>query len=300
MGTIALGFGGLFPTNGTAAPQEMGSATPDSFATTPERVVVLNWDLLEQVLELGVTPVGAPNLEGYKNWVVIPKLPDSIQDIGTRAEPNLEKITQLKPDVILAASPQKDLLEVLERIAPVVYLPNFREQDQAGPVALEHFRTLATLLARKETAQKKIQAMTDRFRELKTQLSQAFPAPIRVVPMRFSSTTSVFIYSRNSTAQYVLEQLGLTAALPLPPTPWGIAQKRLKDLQHITDAYVLYVLPFPDEKKLKQSVLWRAMPFVHKGHVNSVRPVWNYGGAMSLLYMAEEFTRSLMKMVPEQ
>lgn len=58
-------------------------------------------------------------------WVVQPEVPNSVQDIGTRTEPNLEKIAALKPDVILAAGPQQDLLATLGRIAPVVYLPNF-------------------------------------------------------------------------------------------------------------------------------------------------------------------------------
>lgn len=269
-----------------------------SFSVAPQRAVVLNWDLLEQILELDVVPVGTANISGYQEWVVQPNIPASVEDIGTRAEPNLEKIAQLQPDIIIAASPQKDLLEVLGQIAPVVYLPNYSQEDQAAEQAIRHFRTLAKLFGKEDLAERKLREMEDRFKELKQQLSKAFVRPPEVVAMRFSNTTSVFIYTENSTAQYVLEQLGLVTAMPQPAKAWGIVQKRLKDLQHVKEGYVLYVLPFPDEAKLQKSVLWRAMPFVRGKRVNSVPSVWNYGGAMSLRYLAEAFTQSLLELVP--
>ncbi len=39
------------------------------------------------------------------------------------------------------------------------------------------------------------------------------------------------------------------------------------------------------------------MPFVKQGRINSVRPVWNYGGVFSLL-MAEALTESLLQVAP--
>ncbi|CAG19975.1 putative iron(III) ABC transporter, periplasmic iron-compound-binding protein [Photobacterium profundum SS9] len=120
-----------------------------TFAESPKRVVVLNWDLLEQLLALEITPLAAPNVIGYQQWVVRPTAPDSIEEIGTRSEPNLEKIAALHPDVIIAASPQQDLLPILESIAPVVYLSNFGKQEDAAPVAIKHFKTLAHCLVKK-------------------------------------------------------------------------------------------------------------------------------------------------------
>lgn len=90
----------------------------------PQRVVVLDWDLLEQLLTLDIIPVGATEIASYNQWVVQPAAPEVIQEVGTRAEPNLEKIAALKPDIILASASQQDLLPILERIAPVLYLPN--------------------------------------------------------------------------------------------------------------------------------------------------------------------------------
>ncbi|MCV5222556.1 iron-siderophore ABC transporter substrate-binding protein, partial [Escherichia coli] len=58
-----------------------------TFEQVPQRDVVLNWDILEQVLALDIEPIAAPNLPGYRQWVVNPYAPESIEDIGTRAEP---------------------------------------------------------------------------------------------------------------------------------------------------------------------------------------------------------------------
>ncbi|WP_227876289.1 iron-siderophore ABC transporter substrate-binding protein [Photobacterium frigidiphilum] len=280
-----------------------------TFAESPKRVVVLNWDLLEQLLALEVTPLAAPNVIGYQQWVVRPTAPDSIEEIGTRSEPNLEKIAALNPDVIIAASPQQDLLPILESIAPVVYLSNFGKQEDAAPVAIKHFKTLATLFDKEALASQKLQQMDTRFTELRQQLEAKFfkyelaKDPVQKLPdvvvMRFSTPSSVFFYTENSTTQYVVNKLGLSNPLPFQDQPWGVIQRRINKLQYIEDGYVLYILPFPEEKKLKESVLWQAMPFVQNKHVHSVRSVWNYGGAMSLLYMAEAITDSLLEVAPE-
>ncbi len=127
-----------------------------TFEQAPQRVVALNWDVLEQVLALEIKPIAAPNLAGYRQWVVNPYAPETIEDIGTRAEPNLEKIASLNPDVIIAASPQQDLIPLLKQIAPVVYLPNFSENEQAAETAIRHFRTLGKLFDKQHLVEEKL------------------------------------------------------------------------------------------------------------------------------------------------
>lgn len=269
------------------------------FAGPPKRVVVLDWDLLEQLLTLNVTPIGATELSGYQQWVVEPTAPSSIEEVGTRAEPNLEKIAALQPDAIIASSAQEDLLPLLQKIAPVVYLPNFSQKDDAGTVAIAHFNTLAQLFDRTELAEHYLTEMDKRFVQLKTQLARAFDKKPRVAAIRFSSLSTVFLYTDNSTLNYVLDKLALKPAILLPARPWGIEQQRINSLQFIDDGYVLYIKPFADEEQLSKSILWQSMPFVKQGHINSVRPVWNYGGVFSLQLMAKALTQSLLQVAPQ-
>nr|WP_274034900.1 iron-siderophore ABC transporter substrate-binding protein [Vibrio parahaemolyticus] len=271
-----------------------------TFEQVPQRVVVLNWDILEQVLALDIEPIAAPNLPGYRQWVVNPYAPESIEDIGTRAEPNLEKIASLKPDVILAASPQQDLIPLLRQIAPVVYLPNFSQNEAAAQTAIKHFRTLGALFDKQELAEQKLAKLNDSFKQLRDKIRQHYSAPLDVLVMRFSTPNSVLLSTENSTTGYVVEQLGLTNPIQVSARAWGIKQDRINRLQNLEQSYVLYVQPFPQESKLNSSPLWQAMPFVKKQRVNSVRAVWAYGGAMSLQYMAEAITDSLIELAPKQ
>ncbi|MFW1176746.1 iron-siderophore ABC transporter substrate-binding protein [Vibrio parahaemolyticus] len=271
-----------------------------TFEQVPQRVVVLNWDILEQVLALDIEPIAAPNLPGYRQWVVNPYAPESIEDIGTRAEPNLEKIASLKPDVILAASPQQDLIPLLRQIAPVVYLPNFSKNEAAAQTAIKHFRTLGALFDKQELAEQKLAKLNDSFKQLRDKIRQHYSAPLDVLVMRFSTPNSVLLSTENSTTDYVVEQLGLTNPIKVSARAWGIKQDRINRLQNLEQSYVLYVQPFPQESKLNSSPLWQAMAFVKKQRVNSVRAVWAYGGAMSLQYMAEAITDSLIELAPKQ
>ncbi|HCM0842568.1 TPA: iron-siderophore ABC transporter substrate-binding protein [Vibrio parahaemolyticus] len=271
-----------------------------TFEQVPQRVVVLNWDILEQVLALDIEPIAAPNLPGYRQWVVNPYAPESIEDIGTRAEPNLEKIASLKPDVILAASPQQDLIPLLRQIAPVVYLPNFSQNEAAAQTAIKHFRTLGALFDKQELAEQKLAQLNDSFKQLRDKIRQHYSVPLDVLVMRFSTPNSVLLSTENSTTDYVVEQLGLTNPIQVSARAWGIKQDRINRLQNLEQSYVLYVQPFPQESKLNSSPLWQAMPFVKKQRVNSVRAVWAYGGAMSLQYMAEAITDSLIELAPKQ
>lgn len=268
-----------------------------TFDQTPSRVVSLNWDLTEQVIELGITPVGATEIQSYNEWVMQPPIPDQVKDVGTRAEPNLERIAALAPDVILATANQADIIPALEKIAPVVYLENYTANDNAGEVAIQQFLLLGKLFDKSELANQKLTVLEKEFAKLKTQLTQAFGSDLpNVLPVRLSDESSVFLFTENSTSDYVLKRLGLTNPIPLPAAQWGVTQKRIDVLKDVTNGYVLSIQPFPYWDKLNRSYLWKAMPFVREQRINSVDPVWSYGGAMSLKYLAEGYTQSLLEL----
>ncbi len=265
----------------------------------PKRAAVLDWSLMEQVIELGVLPIAVTDADSYRDWVVKPAIPQQAENVGTRAEPNLEKIAALKPDIILITGSQKDLKPRLEQIAPVLLYTNFSASDAQADVAIQQFKQLAHVFGKEALADKKLAQMDQRFTELRKQLSTHFGTPLpETLVMRFADTKSTFIYTQDSMAYYVVQRLGLKPAMVEPPKQWGIVQKPLSDLRNIQDGFVLYIEPFNEEKKLKSSVLWKAMPFVRKQHVNSVASVWSYGGAMSLMYTAEAITDSLLEMAP--
>lgn len=263
----------------------------------PQRVVTLNWDLTEQVLELGITPVGATDIKDYQEWVVKPQIPSQVVELGTRAEPNLAEIAKLKPDVILAASPQKDLISKLETIAPVLYYASYSPNANHAKEAIENFKQIAQVFDKEELATQKLAAMDESFKALKQKLTDKFGDTLPpVMAMRFASQNAVYLYTENSTTVYALNQLGLTAPIMPPEQEWGISQQPIQSLKDLKDAYVVYFGPFNEQDKLDKSMLWNAMPFVRQKHAGEAAAVWNYGGAMSIEYIAESITDALLKL----
>lgn len=266
----------------------------------PVRVAALNWDIAEQVIELGVTPVAVPDIAGYSDWVVQPVIPEGVADIGTRTEPNFSALKKLNPDVILIASPQKDLQERLSEIAPVFYYQTYSEQHSNAAAAIENFKKIAQLLGKEEQANNKLAAMDARIAVLKAELAKAYPGDKpKVTSFRFASTTSVYIYGNNSIPQYALEQLGFENAMDLPASQWGISQKRMTELKKVKNGIALYFEPFPYQDKLNQSPIWKSMPFVRSGQFSPVEASWSYGGAMSILYNAEAMAKSLLTLAEQ-
>lgn len=266
----------------------------------PVRVAALNWDIAEQVIELGVTPIAVPDISGYNDWVVQPAIPEGVTDIGTRTEPNFSALKKLNPDVILIASPQKDLQERLSDIAPVLYYQTYSEQHNNASAAIENFKMISQVIGKEKEADKKLTEMKIRIAELKLKLDKAYPSDKpKVTSFRFASTTSVYLYGDNSIPQYALEQLGFENAMVLPTSQWGISQKRMTDLKAINNGIALYFEPFPYQEKLNRSPVWNSMPFVKNHQVGTVAASWSYGGAMSIMYNAEAMAESLLTLAEQ-
>ncbi|PCC45297.1 ABC transporter substrate-binding protein [Brevibacterium aurantiacum] len=101
---------------------EHANGTTD-IAEKPQRVVVLDTGELDDVLSLGITPVGMVTTEGANP--VPSYLADRVKGIdtvGTINELDLEAIAALEPDLILGSQLRADqLYDELDSIAPTVF-----------------------------------------------------------------------------------------------------------------------------------------------------------------------------------
>jgi iron complex transport system substrate-binding protein len=107
--------------------------------TAPTRVVVLEPVQLDTSVALGVIPVGAAVLSeatGIPAYLGEPAA--GIEMVGTVAEPSLEKIAALKPDLILGTETRHSALyDQLSAVAPTVFMATQTDpwQDNVGLVA---------------------------------------------------------------------------------------------------------------------------------------------------------------------
>lgn len=100
----------------------------------PERVVTWGWSAQDVVLDLGIVPVGMPFFRyGGGDDGVLPWTADAVAKLGAdmpvilpeSAEPPIEAIAALHPDVIIApySGLTQDEYDLLSNIAPVVAFP---------------------------------------------------------------------------------------------------------------------------------------------------------------------------------
>jgi iron complex transport system substrate-binding protein len=296
----ALSFLLLLPAFAAAEPVRItDSRGPQTVPAPPGRVVALSWSLAEQVLALGVEPVAIADPEGYRRWVARPELPQGVVGVGLRQEPNHERIAELEPDVILASDEQIAFADALSRIAPVVHFDAFSPDHDNAAAADRIFREVAALLGRADRAEAALAARDRRISALRDRLAERFgetPPPVTVI--RLIDTARVAVYGANSTPVAALRALGLESGVSLPPSTWGLTMQRIAELGRIEEGHVLHIRPFPGEEALFARPLWQAMPFVRAGRFHALPPVWTYGGAMSIGYLAEEIAAALLAADP--
>ena len=272
-----------------------------TFLNKPQRVVALQWDLLENLVGLGIAPVGAADIAPWSTWVREPALPEGIVDVGTRAEPNLERIAALRPDLVLIGPTQINLKNSLERFSKVLVFENYRADAVYGQAqeAIHQYFALARVFDREEKARRDVAQWHKALKEMGRSIREHFGFVPSVQVIRFSGLTTLFVYTPNSIADYVLKEMGITQPYVRDNANYGLTQVRIRDLKDLNDAFVIYVLPFAQEKKVLQSILWQAMPFARHQHVASAKPYWSHGGAPSILVTARSLCEALMSIKAE-
>lgn len=87
----------------------------------PSRIVVFDIGALETFNELGIKPVGIPK-RYMPEYLSSLKDDETIGDVGSVIEPNLEAINALSPDLILISTRQERYYDELSKIGPTVYV----------------------------------------------------------------------------------------------------------------------------------------------------------------------------------
>lgn len=129
----------------------------------PRRIVVLDTGELDIAYALGITPVAATTAyqqEGYPVYLNLPA--NQIVHLGKNTEPDLERILQLQPDLILGSQHgHAHLYPTLSRIAPTVFSANvgrsWAENLQLFATALNQEAMAAQLMQRVEQRCQRIQ-----------------------------------------------------------------------------------------------------------------------------------------------
>lgn len=136
--TTTLILGAAFAQSAQTVRHELGST---EITGTPKRIVALENSFIDALAQLGIKAAGVaqddaplPHLAAYTS---------SIPVVGSRAQPSLEAILALKPDLILAdLERHKALYSQLSKIAPTLVLNSYRGSRED---LLDQFSLIAQL-----------------------------------------------------------------------------------------------------------------------------------------------------------
>lgn len=234
---------------------------------TPQRVVVLDTGELDTVLALGVKPVGAVEAiagEGYQAY--FGNLTEGITPVGTIAEPSLETIALLDPDLILSNKVRHEAIyEQLAQIAPTVFA------ERVGVVWKDNFKLHAAALGKAAEAEQMMQQYNQRVAALQAQLGD--PAATEVSVVRFLPE-HLRLYQRGSFIGTILDDIGFArpASQQATDETWLEGnQERIGDL----DGDKLFVTYYGDETAavvdaFKADPLWSQLRAVQTNNVYDV------------------------------
>lgn len=85
----------------------------------PERVVVLDFGVLENLSVIGIKPVAIPK-NGLPKYLSQYGTDPSITDVGNLVEVSLEKINEVKPDLIILGGRLRSMYDEMSKIAPTI------------------------------------------------------------------------------------------------------------------------------------------------------------------------------------
>jgi len=133
----------------------------------PTRVVALEYSFVDALVSVGLSPVGVADDD--KPDRIIPGIRSKMgeyKSVGLRATPNIQVITALKPDLILAESGRhKAIYDQLSKIAPTVAFPSLNgnyqqvvDSEMSTAIALNKCDQMKTRLAEHEKVMAELKA----------------------------------------------------------------------------------------------------------------------------------------------
>ncbi|GIG24104.1 ABC transporter substrate-binding protein [Cellulomonas denverensis] len=270
-----------------------------------QKVVSLEWMQTEMLASLGMTPVGAADVEGYTSWVgtAVPLSGDP-EDVGTRGEPSVEAIASLEPDLIVGvtSSIPEGAMDQISRIAPVALFDGADAEDPIGYVN-DMLTSIGTLVGKDDEAAEVIADTTQRIEDNAAAIADAGLEGTPVVfasPYAEGANVTVRMHGPRSAFQTVAVEMGLGSATEDPgDDAYGLSYLDVEGLTALpADTRFLY-WGNDDEDDVVTTVLadnpiWQSLPFVQEGHVYRAGVgIWAYGGPESLAAWSDDLVAQL-------
>lgn len=270
------------------------------------KIVSLEWGLTENLLALGVKPVGAADVKGYNTYDKAMPLAASTPDVGTRGEPSLDAIAALHPDLVVTTT---DLPEnVIAQLSKQTKVLTLRGSDSADPIGYlrKTVTTLSEATGTQEQGRKLLTEFDAKVAEGKKKLADAGKSGAKFVMAdgySTSGTVTVRMYTKGSFLGSIAGQLGAANQWTGEGDKvYGLAPTDVEGLTKITDPATSFVYAANAAESdvftqdLAGNAVWKQLPFVKAAKLHRIPDgIWMFGGPKSAIAYVDALTGALTR-----
>ncbi|HTG70206.1 MAG TPA: iron-siderophore ABC transporter substrate-binding protein [Candidatus Udaeobacter sp.] len=272
-----------------------------------QKVVVLEWTFTEDIIALGMQPVGNADNENYKLWVTSEALLDAgVTDVGFRHEPNLETIAALKPDLIIANTDSHEAIyEQLKGIAPTLIFNLYPLEGQGEQYSQmeEMFKAIAAAVGKTAEADKVLADLDQHYTDAKAKLAAAGKEGLNYVltqAFSYQNAATMRLFTNNSLAVQTLDRIGLKNDWKSENFElYGFTTSTVEALPAVQDTNLIYIVQSNDDifsNNLKDNSVWNGLNFVKEKRTFGLDgTTWVFGGPLSSKVIVDQVVNALTK-----
>ncbi|HEV7345557.1 MAG TPA: iron-siderophore ABC transporter substrate-binding protein [Devosia sp.] len=252
----------------------------------PLRIVALTNEATEDLLALGIVPVGAVRSANADPW--FDHVADQLAEtslVGEELAPELETIAALEPDLILGNKKRHEAIyDQLSAIAPTVFVENVTGQWKSNMIVY------AEATGKVDEAEAAIGAHLARVQAIKAALGESINEEVGLV--RFIANQN-YAYNNDSFSGSILGDIGF--GRPAAQDKAGLAEpitmERIPELDGDRLIYFAYETgdggALTEEETWLASPLWQTMRVARTGNVHAVSDtVWATAGGIMAAHLA--------------
>jgi iron complex transport system substrate-binding protein len=266
-GVAGSGSSGAASASGEGFPRTVEHAMGKTeIPARPVRVVALDQTFVDATLSLQTELVGYTQIADMPDGQLPDYLGDTMQyaksavSVGTLEEPSLEKIAELKPDLIVSAKIRHETLyQQLSQIAPTVF------SESTGAVWKENLSLVAEATGQEDLAEELLQGFEQRAAKIGENIAADRGELPTISIARFSGGGTIRCYIEDSYSGVVLKDVGFTRPEGQPSESdtvfVEISQENIPQL----DAEVIFVSTWADDEatkdrdKITANPLWKTL-----------------------------------------
>ncbi|SCL37141.1 iron complex transport system substrate-binding protein [Micromonospora pallida] len=265
------------------------------------KVVALEWAEAETLVSLGVMPVGVADTKAYATWVGAAKLDPSVTDVGTRAEPSVDAIVALQPElVVMEAERGATLVDQLEKYVPVLVTKGSDAKDNLGRMRSD-VTMIAQATGRTAEGEKLLADFDAALADAKKKIADAGAAGKQFAVAdgwKDGSNVTIRMFGQGAFVSQIGIQLGLKNAWTGEVDEmWGLGQTDVEGLTVLKgqDLTFLYNASDGDDvfkTGLAGNAIWKSLSFVQQNKLHRMPDgIWTFGGPLSGKQYIDEFVK---------